>query len=174
MAAREDEPEPILRHRRVLLGGQLDVPRDLLLHLREAGAPANAVDGLVTRGGDQPGRRIRGAAGGWPLLDGDGVRLLQRLLRHVEISEQADEGGEDAAVVGAKRFFDADGCSGSTGYPTEQARASRSTAAARSSSAAPRWSARPAAADGGGRWRGPRRGPSRPRRCSRRAAPSSP
>ena len=70
MAAREDQAEPILRHRRVLLlGRQLDVPRDLLLLLREPRAPAQPVDGLVPRGGDQPARRIRRRAGHRPLLD---------------------------------------------------------------------------------------------------------
>src|SRR5215470_17722196 len=142
MAAREDEPEPILRHRRVLVRRQLDVPRDFALHLREAGAATNPVDGLVTGRGNQPRRRVGGAAGGRPLLDGDGIRLLQRLLGHVEIPEQADEGGEDAAMVRAKGFLDAHGRSRSTGYPSERASASRSTAAARSSSAAPRWSDR--------------------------------
>ena len=110
VAAREDQAEPVLRHRRILLlGRQLEMPRDLLLLLREPRAPADPVDRLVPRGGDQPARRIRRRAGHRPLLDRDRERLLERLLGHVEIAQEADQRGQDSPVLRPKDLLDAHG-----------------------------------------------------------------
>ena len=71
--------------------------------------PAQAVDRLVPRGGDQPAHWIRGRAGHGPLHHCRRDRLLERLLCHVEVAEEADQGGQDPPMFGAKDLLDAHG-----------------------------------------------------------------
>src|SRR5262249_39647240 len=71
-----------------------------------------AVDGPVARRGGQPGARVRGLAGTRPALGRDRERLLSGLLGEVEVAEEADQVGEDAAPLVAKNLLD-QGC----GYP---------------------------------------------------------
>ena len=83
-------------------GGLRLEPRGELDERRvEPGAPAHAVDRLEAPGRDEPRARIRGHAVARPALDGRGERVVQRLLGEVEVAEQADQRGEDAARLGA-------------------------------------------------------------------------
>ena len=59
-----------------------------------------AID-LEAAGGDEPGARVRGNAVARPLLDRGRERVVHRLLGEIEIAEQADQGGEHAARLGA-------------------------------------------------------------------------
>jgi hypothetical protein len=99
MAAREDEPQPIIYDvRRVdrCLGDHLELgPADLAPGL------AQPVDRLEPAGRDEPPARIRRRPFDGPALDRRGERVLQRLLGEIEIAEEADESSEDAARLGA-------------------------------------------------------------------------
>src|SRR5262249_34668489 len=66
----------------------------------EAGAAADAVDGLESAGGNEPRARIAGNALAGPLLEGGPECVMERLLGDVEVAEQTDERGEDAARFG--------------------------------------------------------------------------
>ena len=61
--------------------------------------PAEAVDGLVAGGLDDPGAGMLGDAGFAPLLDGGGEGLLGAVFGELEVAEEADESGDDAAPV---------------------------------------------------------------------------
>ena len=67
----------------------------------EARAPADAVDRLEAAGRHEPGPRIGGHAVARPLLERGAEGVVQRLLGEVEVAEQADQRGEDAARLGA-------------------------------------------------------------------------
>ena len=128
MAAREDQAEPVLGHGRLLVTSQqrsrqLDVPRDLFLLLLEPGTPAQPVDRLVPSGGDQPAHRIRRGTGRRPLPQPRRECLLERLLGHVDVAEQAYQRGQDPTVLRAKDLLDAHGRSRWEGYPTGRPRA---------------------------------------------------
>ena len=107
MAAREDELEPLVRDRRlvhVVLHG--------LRHVEQAGLrgeraiAADAVDRAVARGRHQPGARVGRRAVARPALGGDRERLLGGLLGEVEVAEEADQGGEDAAPLVAEGLLE--------------------------------------------------------------------
>ncbi len=118
MAAREDEPQavvrdralrPVFRVRRLsvlLERGELCELRPLLL---EALSAAQAVDGLVAGGRNEPcpgvGRRSRAR----PLFEGGGEAVLHRLLGQVEVAKQADQGREDPPGLLAVDRFDIHG-----------------------------------------------------------------
>jgi hypothetical protein len=67
--------------------------------LAELHPPPDPVDGLVPGGLDDPGARSLGNAGGGPLIDRRGKRLLRRVFRDVEIADLPDQGGDDAPPV---------------------------------------------------------------------------
>ena len=67
---------------------------------------ADAVDRPVAGGGDQPGSRVRRRAVARPALGGDRERLLGGLLGEVEVAEEADQGGEDAAPLLAEDLLE--------------------------------------------------------------------
>jgi hypothetical protein len=68
--------------------------------------PTQVVDGLEAPGGDQPGTRVVRHTALRPLLDRTAKRLVQRLLGQVEITQQADQGGEHAARLLAVKALD--------------------------------------------------------------------
>ena len=76
-----------------------------LRHLQQAGLrreraiAADAVDRAVARGGHQPGARVRRRSVSRPALGGDRERLLGGFLGEVEVAEEADQAGEDAAPL---------------------------------------------------------------------------
>jgi hypothetical protein len=57
---------------------------------------------MVARGGDEPGAGVRRRPVSGPALGGDRERFLGGFLGEVEVSEKADEGGEDAAPLVAE------------------------------------------------------------------------
>jgi hypothetical protein len=73
---------------------------------------AEPVDGAVAGRRDQPGAGIvRGPLAG-PALSGDSKRLLSGLLGKVEVTEEADQGGEDPTPLGAEDLLDRAGSIG--------------------------------------------------------------
>jgi hypothetical protein len=67
---------------------------------------ADAVDRPVPRGGDEPGGRVVGRAARGPALGGDRERLLRGFLGEVEVAEEADQRGEDAAPLLAEDLLE--------------------------------------------------------------------
>jgi hypothetical protein len=61
--------------------------------------PPDAVDGAVPGGGDQPSPGVRGQAGLRPLLEGGQAGLLDRFLGEVDVTEEADQGGDGLAPL---------------------------------------------------------------------------
>jgi hypothetical protein len=105
VAAGEDEPQPVVLDalffpRRGVIDGSLESLGGVVQRL-ESRAPADAVDGLETPGRHQPRPGIGRDAVVRPLLERRAEGLVQRLLGEVEVAEQADQGGEDAARLGA-------------------------------------------------------------------------
>jgi hypothetical protein len=64
---------------------------------RERAIAADAVNRAVARGGDQPGARVGGCPVPGPALGGDRKCLLGGFLGEVEVAEEADQAGENAA-----------------------------------------------------------------------------
>jgi hypothetical protein len=69
---------------------------------RERTIAADAVDRAVARRGDQPGARVGGRSFARPALGGDRERFLGGFLGEVEVAEEADQAGEDAAPLVAE------------------------------------------------------------------------
>jgi len=110
VTAGEDEPEAIVLDALVVqLERRTDAvakPVGHLGHRRiEARPAAQRVDRLETAGGHQPGPGIPGNSVRRPVLHGRRERLLERLFRQIEVTQEANEGGEDSAGLGAKDFF---------------------------------------------------------------------
>ena len=106
MTAGEDQSQLIVGDRVRIERRRLDrgdrFVGSICLHLlREADAAPNAVDGLVSGRLDDPRTWIIGNAGGRPLIDGRGERLLRRLLGDVEIADEPDERRDDPAPIRA-------------------------------------------------------------------------
>src|SRR4029453_7533210 len=103
VAPREDEPEPVVRHRsggfgRGVIGehGSLGV-----LLVADLLAP-QPVDRLVDGDPGQPGRRIGRYTVAWPALESDEQRVGECLLCEVDVAEPADQPGDHATVLGAE------------------------------------------------------------------------
>ena len=71
----------------------------------KVGLPTNAIDGLIAGGLNDPGSRVFGNSGGWPLIEGDGKGFLGNLFGKVEVTDQSDERGDDASPIGAVNCF---------------------------------------------------------------------
>ena len=107
MAAREDELEPLVGDRRlvhVVLHGFRHVEQAGLR--RERAIAADAVDRTVARGGHEPRARVGGRPVARPALGGDRERLLGGFLGEVEVAEEADQAGEDAAPLVAEDLLE--------------------------------------------------------------------
>ena len=114
VAAGEDELEPFVWNR-----GLLVVRKRLgagqQLHLgREGPLSPDAVDGAVARHGDEPAGRVGRHAVARPAFDRDGERILKGVLGEVEIAEDADQGREDAVALVAEDALDHRSTSGRT------------------------------------------------------------
>ena len=103
MAAGEDQPQPVVAHRAHLLGRARRRARAASaacgVPVVAGRLPAEPVDGPVAGRGDDPAARVGRHAVDRPALDGDGERLLDRLLGEVDVAEDADQGGDDPAVL---------------------------------------------------------------------------
>jgi hypothetical protein len=107
MAAREQQLEPLVLEGRGVLHlvrglGQLEQAG----LLRERPLAADAVDRAVARGRDQPDGRTGGDPVARPALGGDRERLLRGFLGEVEVAEEADQRGEDAAPLLAEDLLE--------------------------------------------------------------------
>src|SRR5262245_27056594 len=102
MAAGEDEAEPIVLDgfrvgkRSRIFSRNLGSCAGLVERGETLLAP-QTVDRLEPSSRDEPGPRVRGHALSWPLLERGPERIVQGFFRHVEVAEQPDERGEDAA-----------------------------------------------------------------------------
>ena len=106
MAAGEDQPELVVLHVPLVpLGGVLrggvDPLRVVLRQPLEPGAAAQGVDRLEAAGRDQPRTGVGRHAFARPLLQRRRKGLVQSVLREIEVAQQADQGGEDAAGLRA-------------------------------------------------------------------------
>jgi hypothetical protein len=105
MAAREDEAEPLVGNRFVVHRLRLDGDEQLRLSPQRRIA-AHAVDRAVACDRHEPSRRIRRNAVARPPLERDSGRILEDVLGEVEVAENADQGGEDAAVLLAEELLE--------------------------------------------------------------------
>ncbi len=71
-----------------------------ILHRVEPGASPYGIDCLEATGRYQPGARIRGNAVDGPLLERRAESVVQRLLREIEVTEEAHQRCEYAARFG--------------------------------------------------------------------------
>ncbi len=108
VAAREDELEPLVRDR----GRLVHVVLHGLGHVEQADlrgeraiAP-DAVDRAVARGGHEPGTRVGRRPLAGPASRRDRERFLRGLLGEIEVAEEADQAGEDAAPLVAKDLLE--------------------------------------------------------------------
>ena len=98
VAAREDELDALVREGRLVhlpwrgCGQQTELAGKGLLS-------ADPIGGAVARRSHQPGARVFWYAVARPALGGDGERLLRGVLGEVEVAEDADQGGENAAPL---------------------------------------------------------------------------
>ena len=140
MAAGEDQLQPLVGKGRLLhlvLHGLGHLEQARLLGERPIAA--EAVDRAVAGGDRQPGARVGRRAVPRPALRRDRERLLRGFLGEVEVAEEADQRGEDAAPLVAEdlleqRYLSTNGRT-STAPPIRAAgiRAAISSAASRSS-----------------------------------------
>jgi hypothetical protein len=83
-----------------------------LRHVEQAGLrgqraiAADAVDGPVARGRDQPDARVARDPVARPALRRDREGLLRGFLGEVEVAEEADERSEDASPLLAERLLE--------------------------------------------------------------------
>ena len=106
VAAGEDQPEAIIgdlgRIVVGLLGGRAQLRRGIRFQLVREPRPApDAIDALVPGRLDDPGPRRLGNAGGPPLVHRGHKGFLGGLFGQVEIADEANEGGDDPAPIGA-------------------------------------------------------------------------
>src|SRR5207247_7092201 len=98
VTAREDELQPLVGKRR---GGHRHlstVARDEQAELgREGPVAADAVRCPVPSRPHQPGAGMAGDALAWPPVGSDGECLLRGFLGEIEVAEEADQSGQDAA-----------------------------------------------------------------------------
>ena len=108
VAAGEDQAEAVVVHGSHLLRGLVAVVDELGLGVAVVARrlPAQAVDGPVAGGGDDPAAGVGRHAGGRPLLHGHRERVLDRLFGEVDVAEEADQGGDGTAELPAEGLLD--------------------------------------------------------------------
>src|SRR5437660_6457250 len=96
MAAREDQSKAVVLHLALRFGRCVGVREDERLDVTiMAGAFATqSIDGPIASGGGDPSARVRGNAGLRPPFAGDDERFLNRLFRDIDVTEEADQGGD--------------------------------------------------------------------------------
>ena len=103
VAAGEDQPEAVVLHRSsfrprrvvVALGEEVG----LVLAALAGRFPPEPVDGPVAGGRDDPATGVGRRALLGPGSDGDGERFLDRLFGEVDVTEEADQGGDGTAEL---------------------------------------------------------------------------
>jgi hypothetical protein len=107
MAAGEDQLQPLVGKGPLLhlvLHGLGHVEQACLLG--ERAIATQAVDRAVAGGDRQPGARVGRRAFAGPALGRDRERLLRGFLGEIEVTEEADEVGEDAAPLVPKDLLE--------------------------------------------------------------------
>ena len=106
MAAREDQAQPFVGNRLVLLVGLDGLERGQQLGLApERLLAANPVDRPVARGRQQPGAGVGGGAFARPPLDRGGEGLLHRVLGELDVAERAGQDREGAPPLLPEDFL---------------------------------------------------------------------
>jgi len=106
VAAGEQQPQSVISDGSGGLVGRVIVVHEGRLVLGVAQLlPADPVDRAVARGGGEPAAGVERYAGFRPLLQRGHERLARRLLREVDVTEAADEPGDQAAVLLAEDPF---------------------------------------------------------------------
>jgi len=105
VAAREHEAEPLVGDRLVVHRLRLDRNEQLRLPPQRRVA-AQPVDRAIPRDRHEPCRRIRRHPVARPALERDRGGVLESVLGEVEVAEDADQGGEDAAVLLAEELLE--------------------------------------------------------------------
>ena len=107
MAAREDQAQPFVGNRLVLLAGLDRLERGQQLGLApERLLAANPVDRPVARGRQQPGTGVGGGAFARPPLDRGGEGLLHGVLGELDVAERAGQDREGAPPLLPEELFD--------------------------------------------------------------------
>ena len=107
VAAGEDELEPLVGERgRVHVSSTASGTRSSARLRGQRAVAADAVDGPVARGRDEPGAGVGRDAVARPALRGDRERLLRGFLGEVEVAEEADQGSEDASPLVAEDLLE--------------------------------------------------------------------
>ena len=110
MTAGEDEPQPVILDLFVIDLGLLhrvaQAPQRRRERRVERRPPAQPVDRLEASRRNEPRARIGRHALSGPAVDRRCERVLRGLLGEVEIAEEADERGQDAARVGPVNLVD--------------------------------------------------------------------
>src|SRR5579859_4599469 len=99
MAAREDQLEPLVGQRCLLVVRELLRTGEQLRLERERSLTPDAVDRTVPRRRDEPAGGVGGNAALRPAFDRDRQRVLKCVLGEVEVAEDADQGGENARAL---------------------------------------------------------------------------
>ena len=98
MAAREDEAEPLVGE--VVVHAVAADPRARAAGLPlQRSLPPDPVDRPVASRGDQPAGGVRRHAVAGPALQRPPHCVPERVLGEVDVAEDADQGGKDAAVL---------------------------------------------------------------------------
>jgi len=100
MAAGEDQAQALVGHRALRFSRDRTVlvfgdATQFVQLFNEAPVTPHPIDRLVTRRAHDPRARVRGHAVARPLRERRSKSVLRRLLRQVEVADQADYGGED-------------------------------------------------------------------------------
>jgi hypothetical protein len=108
MAAGEHELQPLVGDRRLvqLVHGRLRWELELPQLARERPVAPDAVDRAVARRRRQPRARVLRRALARPALGRERERLLRGLLGELEVAEEADQAGEDAAPLVAEGLLE--------------------------------------------------------------------
>jgi len=107
MAAGEDELQAFVGKRRCAHGHLGPIACEEQGRLRGEGPVAtDPVRRSVPSRRDQPGAGVGGDALARPSIGGDGERLLRGLLGEVEVPEEADQRGQDAAPFFAEDLIE--------------------------------------------------------------------
>ena len=106
MAAREQERQPLVGDRRLVVHRFLPLLVELGHELIEASLAAQPVDRLSPCGDREPRAGVLRGSGARPRDERGGERVLKRVLREVDVAQVADQRGDDAAVLGAEDGLD--------------------------------------------------------------------
>jgi hypothetical protein len=107
VTAGEDELQALVRKRRGVHRHLSLIARGEQAHLgREGPVAADAVGGPVPGRGHQPGARVAGQPVARPPVGGHRERVLGGFLGEVEVAEEADQSGQDAAPFLAEDLFE--------------------------------------------------------------------